>query len=127
MTTATIRPNGPYVCAGDLAIAGKATSQAALCRCGGSRNKPHCGGSHAKNGFADPGLLPASAAAASGADGHVAVMPLHDGPLKCEGPLTLVASDGRTSNGDPTFLCRCGHSGNKPYCDGTHRRIGFVG
>jgi CDGSH-type Zn-finger protein len=55
------------------------------------------------------------------------VTPLPDGPLKCEGPLTLAASDARTSTADPTFLCRCGHSGNKPYCDGTHKRIGFTG
>ena len=126
MSTATLKPNGPYVCSGDFDVAGKTAAQAALCRCGHSANKPYCDGSHAKHGFTDAGHLPASAPAGHAATGRVAVSPLANGPLKCDGPLTLAASDGRHSTSDPTFLCRCGHSANKPYCDGTHKKIGFT-
>jgi CDGSH-type Zn-finger protein len=38
----------------------------------------------------------------------------------------LRGADGRTAFSDQTFLCRCGHSQNKPYCDGTHRKVGFT-
>jgi hypothetical protein len=48
------------------------------------------------------------------------------GPLKITGPFRLKGSDGKTIEAEePVFLCRCGHSSNKPFCDGTHRRIGF--
>ena len=53
MTTATIKPNGPYVCSGDLEVAGKAMPQAALCRCGASRNKPFCDSSHRRADWHD--------------------------------------------------------------------------
>ena len=30
-----------------------------------------------------------------------------------------------TKPGDGLFLCRCGSSANKPFCDGAHKRVGF--
>jgi len=48
------------------------------------------------------------------------------GPYKVEGAVRLLDSDGvrvDTAEGKPFFLCRCGHSNNKPFCDGTHNRI----
>ena len=53
-----------------------------------------------------------------------------NGPLKVEGGITLVDHEGKTiatKEGLPFFLCRCGHSQNKPFCDGTHKREGFQG
>ncbi len=47
-----VAPNGPYVVSGDIALVdtksgeGAAKNQAALCRCGASKNKPFCDGSH---------------------------------------------------------------------------------
>ena len=49
------------------------------------------------------------------------------GTLKVEGNLEIIAGSGHTVDRvTRTWLCRCGHSGNKPYCDGTHKKIGFV-
>ena len=51
-----------------------------------------------------------------------------NGSLRIEGEFTICDTEGnafdlagRTSIG----LCRCGHSGNKPFCDGTHRKVNF--
>ena len=51
-----------------------------------------------------------------------------NGPYRVEGPVTLVDADGNEYDltGKPAFsLCRCGASVNKPFCDGTHSKIGF--
>jgi len=53
---------------------------------------------------------------------------LQDGPLLVLGPVAVKSSDGTVARPpDPTALCRCGGSANKPYCDGTPRRNGFRG
>lgn len=58
-TTVDVRENGPYFLRGDLTIAAPAgemkDTRAALCRCGGSQNKPYCDGTHRKNGFTAEG------------------------------------------------------------------------
>jgi CDGSH-type Zn-finger protein len=51
-----------------------------------------------------------------------------NGPYRVEGPVRLVDVEGREWDltGKPAFsLCRCGASVNKPFCDGTHSKIGF--
>ena len=49
-----------------------------------------------------------------------------DGPLLCTGDIIVQDSDGKVlEKSDNVALCRCGHSGNKPFCDGTHRDTGF--
>ena len=53
-----------------------------------------------------------------------------NGSLKVEGAVTLVDDQENelpTKEGRPFFLCRCGASQNKPFCDGSHNRVGFDG
>ncbi len=52
-----------------------------------------------------------------------------NGPYKISGPITVVDAAGvpfELPPGSAVALCRCGHSSNKPFCDATHRQIGFV-
>jgi len=51
-----------------------------------------------------------------------------NGSLRVEGPVRLLDANGGEWDltGKPAFsLCRCGHSANKPFCDGTHAKVGF--
>ena len=52
-----------------------------------------------------------------------------NGPFLVEGSFTLVDADGKESQlspDKPAFaLCRCGHSANRPFCDGAHKDCGF--
>ncbi len=50
-----------------------------------------------------------------------------NGPYMVQGDIKIVDADGNeiAADGDMVFLCRCGDSSNKPFCDGTHRASDF--
>jgi uncharacterized Fe-S cluster protein YjdI len=51
-----------------------------------------------------------------------------NGPLMVYGNITIKDKEGNpTQRHKVTAFCRCGASANKPFCDGTHAKIGFVG
>ena len=51
-----------------------------------------------------------------------------NGPLLVYGNIIVKDSQGNeTHKNKVTAFCRCGQSGNKPYCDGTHQKVGFEG
>lgn len=59
---------------------------------------------------------------------EVKVTVRNNGPLRIEGEIALCDQDGRAFGlGGRTgiSLCRCGHSANKPFCDGSHAKVGF--
>lgn len=125
---ARVRENGPLALHADLEVDGqKVGYRATLCRCGASQNKPFCDGAHATAGFTATGGPGTDASEALQArNGCVKVTAAKDGPLLVDGNLELVSGTGRTLNRVvKTALCRCGQSGKKPYCDGTHRKAGF--
>jgi len=194
------RENGPLVVKGLNSMTGadgaaiEVKPIMALCRCGGSANKPFCDGSHKTNGFESRGgtaagkdvLLPykgaqitllynprlCSHAAECGARAPKAFDPtqrpwinpdaesvekleevvracpsgalqiegrghlLADGAeitVEANGPFRVVGASidagpsGAGASTEKLVLCRCGLSGNKPYCDGSHRDAGWEG
>ncbi len=51
-----------------------------------------------------------------------------NGPYRVRGPVKVVDADGNEFDlpGEIFALCRCGHSENKPFCDGHHKEAGFA-
>jgi CDGSH-type Zn-finger protein len=125
---ASIREGGPYALRAPLQIDGQAAGyRATLCRCGASKNKPFCDGSHHAIGFSATGEPPSGKTdVLTARDGPLAIDPEPNGPLKVRGNLEIMSGTGRVvARVTAAALCRCGGSANKPFCDGTHAKIGF--
>ena len=51
---------------------------------------------------------------------------LKGGPIEVTGEYKIKGPDGKDIHSEgPTYLCRCGGSNNKPFCDGTHHSLNF--
>jgi CDGSH-type Zn-finger protein/uncharacterized Fe-S cluster protein YjdI len=113
-----VRENGPYAIHASLEIAGQPEGfRATLCRCGQSKNKPFCDGSHVAAKFVASG---------EPATGSVEPLTVRNGPLAVSGNLEACSGTGRTiAKLVEARLCRCGQSQNKPYCDMSYLAAGF--
>jgi len=59
---------------------------------------------------------------------EVTITPLDNGSYRVRGPVVLVDAEGGRWNvpeGKAVFLCRCGQSQKKPFCDSSHKAAGF--
>ncbi len=124
-----VRENGPLAVHADLQIEGETPRfRATLCRCGASKNKPFCDGSHTAANFVATGeIAPQESKELEARDGVLTITPCKNGPLLMHGNIEVCTGTGKTIlKATKTARCRCGASSNKPFCDGTHSKIGFT-
>ncbi|HEY1631344.1 MAG TPA: CDGSH iron-sulfur domain-containing protein [Rhizomicrobium sp.] len=129
VNTVRVWENGPLAFHAELDVAGdKESFRATLCRCGKSFNKPYCDGMHRKAQFVatgEPKDVESEPLAVR--DGPLKVTPTLNGPLHVQGALEICSASGHTvTRAMETWLCRCGHSKTKPFCDGSHEAAGFT-
>lgn len=128
-----VQPDGPLYVRGNLVlrVSGGPSlndTRVALCRCGASDHKPFCDNSHFAVTFLDPAIVEPGPDAKEemATTGKLSIDPTPNGPIHLQGQLTIRNSYNQVIfEGVETWLCRCGASANKPYCDGSHARIGF--
>lgn len=125
----TVMPDGPLYVHAEMKINGvdQPTCRAALCRCGATKNPPYCDNAHKSAGFKDGVQTGESSSNENVAtDQCLEIQSITDGPLLIKGGCKLRNIKGETiACRNQLFLCRCGASANKPYCDGSHVGIGF--
>jgi CDGSH-type Zn-finger protein/uncharacterized Fe-S cluster protein YjdI len=124
-----VRENAPLAVRAQIVLNGTPIGyRATLCRCGASKNKPFCDNSHKEIYFAASGE-PATVETPTLTirDGPLEILPQRHGPLRIRGNLEICSGTGRTVKRTAVeTLCRCGHSRNKPFCDGSHAGAGFI-
>jgi len=133
--TITLVPNGPLQFHGKLQLVDPEgtvlleDTRMAVCRCGQSNNMPLCDGSHEDGDFNDAGEVPVNMTRADDLPDNTSALQIvweEGSPATIKGPFRLEGADGSTSRHTrKAYLCRCGQSGTKPFCDGSHTAAGF--
>ncbi|QMU57882.1 MAG: iron-binding protein [Boseongicola sp.] len=124
----SVLENGPNALHGNLVVAGEEMTRATICRCGQTKNPPFCDYSHVDAGFTATGEPAETGKDAPGEDAGetLTVKGYENGPVEVRGALEVTSGTGvRLHRGTRAFLCRCGQSKKKPFCDGSHKSSGF--
>jgi CDGSH-type Zn-finger protein len=131
-----VRPDGPLICKGDTDITLQnadaevilKSKEFALCRCGLSKNKPFCDGSHKKEGVqATQSFTDERGEEINGLIGDLTITVKNNAMYSIQGPVTIFSRDGLSkTTRTKAALCRCGHSEKKPFCDAKHKKCGFT-
>jgi len=130
----TLGKNGPVYMYGDIEIQNGdgdvvlEDTRFALCRCGESTNKPACDNSHEEIEFTadESSDLEKFPVTENESHGKLILKLMKNGPVLVEGTYNMQENKGQFSQSDKNMaLCRCGGSSNKPFCDGSHKDIGF--
>ncbi|MFQ5921237.1 MAG: CDGSH iron-sulfur domain-containing protein [Anaerolineales bacterium] len=129
--TVTLVPDGPLYVRGEVKIISPQgellhrDTRISLCRCGNSNNKPFCDNSHIASGFK-------SSKSKVGSHGEVVmgdtlqITPIENGPYQLLGNVEVMdAEQGVVFRGKMIRLCRCGGSGEMPFCNNSHLHNGF--
>ncbi|MBD3617270.1 MAG: CDGSH iron-sulfur domain-containing protein [Gracilimonas sp.] len=132
----TIEKDGPIYIHGEVVVKDMdenivlKDTRMALCRCGQSKNKPLCDNSHISANFKADTSYNAErlrVEPVQGKGGELSVKLIDNAPFVVEGNYDLVGeATGRETCSKKMSFCRCGGSETKPFCDGTHKKIGFV-
>lgn len=129
-----LQEDGPLYFFGDLEVQDSdgntflEDTRFAMCRCGASNNKPACDNSHKKldwSAHVDADIADMDELNEENQD-KLLIKLMKNGPVLLEGTYTLESPKiGEVTSSKGVALCRCGGSSNKPFCDGTHKKIGF--
>ena len=97
-----------------------------LCRCGASKTKPVCDEHHLDVEFLNSGrILEASDVQHSERPCKITLSFIKNGPVTFRGRMRLHNNLGQECVKQRGSLCRCGQSASKPFCDGSHEKVGF--